>query len=89
LSVEVKALALALLREQAERFEGMLAEHVELGALVDMICGYLPFPPEFKLQQMETRNVIERAARVISQLERMAGVAPDKPLHLDDAPPVN
>ena len=89
LSVEVKALALALLREQAEKFRGMLSEHVDLGALVDMICGYLPFPPEFKLQQMEARNVIERAARTISQLERMAGVAPEKPLHLDDAPPVN
>jgi Lon protease-like protein len=89
LSVEVKALALALLREQAEKFRGMLSEYVELGPLTDMIVGYLPFPPEFKLQQMENRNVIERAARTIHQLERMAGVAPEKPLHLDDAPPVN
>lgn len=89
LSVELKGLALALLREQAEKFRGMLSEHVELGELTDMICGYLPFPFEFKLQQMETRNVIERAARTISQLERMAGIAPDKPLKLDDAPPVN
>ena len=89
LGVELKGLALALLREQAEKFRGMLAEHVELGPLTDMICGYLPFPPEFKLQQMATRNVIERAARTISQLERMAGIAPEKPLKLDDAPPVN
>ena len=78
-----------LLREQAEKFRGMLAEHVELGPLTDMICGYLPFEPEFKLQQMQTRNVIERAARTISQLERMGGFAPEKPLKLDDAPPAN
>jgi Lon protease-like protein len=89
LGLEVKALALALLREHADRFRGMLAENVELGPLTDMICGYLPFPPDFKLQQMETRNVIERAARTISQLERMAGVAPEKPLRLDESPPVN
>lgn len=89
LGVELKGLALALLREQAEKFRGMLSAHVELGELTDMITGYLPFPPEFKLQQMGTRNVIERAARTISQLERMAGIAPDKPLKLDDAPPVN
>jgi Lon protease-like protein len=89
LGVELKALALSLLREQAEKFRGMLAEHVELGPLTDMICGYLPFPPEFKLQQMQSRNVFERAARTISQLEALGGYAPEKPLKLDDAPPVN
>ena len=89
LGLEVKALALALLREHADRFRGMLADNVDLGPLTDMICGYLPFPPEFKLEQMESRNVIERAAATISQLERMSGVAPDKPLRLDESPPVN
>ena len=89
LSVELKGLALALLREQAEKFRGLLSEDIELGALTDMVTGYLPFPPDFKLRQMATPNVIERAAGAISQLERMIGMAPDKPLHLDDAPPVN
>lgn len=89
LSVELKGLALALLREQAEKFRGLLSEDIELGALTDMVTGYLPFPAEFKLRQMATPNVIERAASAISQLEKMIGMAPDKPLHLDDAPPVN
>ncbi|MBZ0136523.1 MAG: LON peptidase substrate-binding domain-containing protein [Planctomycetes bacterium] len=89
LSVELKGLALALLREQAEKFRGLLSDDIELGVLTDMVTGYLPFPPEFKLRQMSTPNVIERAAGVISQLEKMIGLAPDKPLHLDDAPPVN
>lgn len=89
LSVELKGLALALLREQAEKFRGLLSEDTELGALTDMVTGYLPFPPDFKLQQLATPNVIERAASAISQLEKMIGMAPDKPLHLDDAPPVN
>lgn len=89
LGVELKGLALALLREQAEKFRGLLSEDIDLGALTDMVAGYLPFPAEFKLRQMATPNVIERAAAAISQLEKMIGMAPDKPLHLDDAPPVN
>ena len=89
LSVELKGLAYTLLRDQAEKFRGILSEEIELGALTDMVTGYLPFPPEFKLRQMATANVIERAASAISQLEKMIGMAPDKPLHLDDAPPSN
>src|SRR5690606_28736723 len=89
LASELRALALALLREHAEKFRSLLSEDVELGALSDMLCGYLPFEPEFKLQQMAARNVIERAAATIALLERMTGHGPEKPVRMDDPPPVN
>lgn len=89
LGLELKALSMTLLREQAERFRELLDDQIELGALVDMICGYLPFPPEFKLEQMATPNVIERAAATISHLERLLEQAPSKPIKPDDAPAKN
>lgn len=89
LAIELKGLALALLREQADKFREMLTGEIGLGTLTDMICGYLPFPPEFKLRQMGVPNVIERAAATISHLETLAGFAPEKPLKLDDEPPQN
>lgn len=89
LGLELKGLALALLRDQADRFRNLLAGEIELGVLADMICGYLPFPPEFKLRQMGVPNVIERAAAVISRLDTMAGIPPGKPLRLDEDPPEN
>lgn len=86
---ELKALAVALLREQAEKFRRVLSNEIELGPLTDMLCGYLPFPPEFKLEQMSTPNVIERAAATISHLERMLGEVPQRPLKPDDPPASN
>lgn len=88
LAAELKTLSLALLRDQAEKFRRLLAEQDELGRLADLICGYLPLPPEFKLSQLGCVNVMERAARTISQLECML-VAPGKPLKPDDAPSSN
>lgn len=89
LALELKALSLTLLREQAERFRDLLGDQVELGALVDMICGYLPFPPEFKLEQMARPNVIERAAATISHLEALLEQTPAKPIKPDEKPTVN
>jgi uncharacterized protein len=89
LGLELKALALTLLREQAERFRELMADEIDLGALTDMICGYLPLPPEFKLEQIATANVIERAAATISHLERLLEHAPAKPIKPDDAPAKN
>ncbi len=89
LGMELKTLAVALLREQAEKFRRVLSDSLELGPLTDMLCGYLPFPPDFKLEQMGTANVIGRAAATISQLERMLNEAPAKPMQPDDAPAEN
>jgi hypothetical protein len=89
LGLELKALSIALLREQAENFQGVLEDAINLGPLVDMICGYLPFPPEFKLEQMAKPNVIERAAATISHLERLLEQAPTKPIKPDDVPLTN
>jgi Lon protease-like protein len=89
LGQELKALAVALLREQAEKFREVLSHDLELGSLVDMICGYLPFPAEFKLEQMGTPNVIERAAATISHLERLLGDTPGKPVDPDGNPVPN
>lgn len=86
---ELKALAVALLREQAEKFRRVLSDEIELGPLTDMLCGYLPFPPEFKLEQLSTPNIIERAAATISLLERMLGDVPQRPLKPDDPPAAN
>jgi Lon protease-like protein len=88
LGIELRALALGLLRDQAERFRAILDDSIELGALTDMVSGYLPFDPEFKLQQMAEANVISRAAHAISELERMLGQG-GKPLHLDEPAPEN
>lgn len=83
LSIELRALALSLLRDQADRFRAVLDESIDIGALTDMVSGYLPFDPDFKLQQVADANVISRAARAISELERMLGIS-GKPLHLDE-----
>ncbi len=88
LATELKTLALALLRDQAEKFRRLLADQNDLSRLTDLICGYLPLPPEFKLEQMACSNVMERAARTISQLESML-VSPGKPLKPDAEPPSN
>ena len=86
LTAELKTLALALLRDQAEKFRHMLAEETELGRLTDLLCGYLPLPPQFKLEQLGCVNVIERAARTIAQLESRLVAAPIKPLRPDETP---
>lgn len=88
LANELKTLALALLRDQAEKFRRLLADQNDLSRLTDLICGYLPLPPEFKLEQMACANVMERAARTISQLESML-VSPGQPLRPDADPPSN
>jgi hypothetical protein len=80
---------MTLLREQADKFRALLEGKLALGPLVDLICGYLPFPPEFKLQQMGTPNVTERAASTISHLERLMGEAPGKAFNPDDNPVPN
>jgi Lon protease-like protein len=88
LMAELKTLALALLREEADKFRKLVAAQDELGRLTDLICGYLPLPPDFKLEQLACLNVMERAARTISKLEAMLP-ARGKPLRLDTDPPAN
>jgi uncharacterized protein len=84
LVIELRAIALTLLREQADRFKSMLADDIRLGVLTDMMCGYLPFKPEFKLEQLATTNVLHRAARCITELEAMLGTPPQKPVKPDE-----
>lgn len=88
LLTELKTLALALLRDQAEKFARLLADQDDLGRLTDLICGYLPLPPDFKLIQFNCVNVMQRAVRTIAQLESML-TAPGKPLHPDSEPRQN
>jgi len=88
LAAELKTHALGLLREDAEKFRKLLADQDDLGKLSDLICGYLPMPPEFKLAQLACTNVMERAARAIAQLESMQP-SRGKPLRPDAEPPRN
>lgn len=88
LANELKTLALALLREEAEKFRRLLADQDDLSKLTDLICGYLPMPPEFKLSQLACLNVMERAAATIAQLESMLPTR-GKPLRPDSDPPRN
>lgn len=89
MGVEIKSLAVALLREQADKFRKLLAGHIPLGHLCDMICGYLPLEPDFKLRMMDCSVVMNRAAAIISELEKMLSIPRGKPLGLDDAPSDN
>jgi Lon protease-like protein len=89
LAAELKTLALALLRDQAERLRRLLADEEELSRLTDLLCGYLPFAPEFKLEQMGCTNVVERAARTIAQLETRLVPGPNKPLRPDQPASLN
>jgi len=89
LALELRAIALTLLREHAEKFRDLLAEDIRLGPLTDMMSGYLPFRPEFKLEQMRTANVLHRAAKCISEIEAMLGTQPRKPIKPDDPTSLN
>ncbi|MBX3473571.1 MAG: LON peptidase substrate-binding domain-containing protein [Planctomycetes bacterium] len=88
LATELKTLALALLRDQAEKFRLLLTDEDDLSRLTDIISGYLPLPPEFKLEQLANPNVMYRAARAISQLEAMLSLPP-KPVRPDLEAPRN
>lgn len=88
-ATELKTLALAIVRDQAEKFRRLLAGQDELGRLTDLICAYMPLPSEFKLEQMACVNVIERAARTIARLEALMTAAPTKPLRPDADPSAN
>ncbi|MHC4840036.1 MAG: LON peptidase substrate-binding domain-containing protein [Planctomycetota bacterium] len=89
MGIEIKALAVALLRDQADKFRNLLLQDIPLGHLCDMICGYLPLEPDFKLRMMDTSVVMNRAAAVISELEKLISVPRGKPLPLDDNPSPN
>ncbi|MDC1142239.1 LON peptidase substrate-binding domain-containing protein [Planctomycetota bacterium] len=89
MGVEIKALAVALLRDQADKFRSILLQDITLGHLCDMICGYLPLEPDFKLRMIDTPVVVTRAAAVISELEKMISIPRGKPLAMDDPPSAN
>ncbi|MCC6466296.1 MAG: LON peptidase substrate-binding domain-containing protein [Planctomycetes bacterium] len=89
LELELRGLALALLREHAEKFRELLLRQRTLGALADVVSGYLPFPADFKLAQMADANAMTRAGRAVAMLERMMQAAPHRPLDPDGNAPRN
>lgn len=89
LARDIKGLAVALLRDQAERFRTLVHQEIPLGHLCDMICGYLPLEPDFKLRMIRTASVIQRATAIISELEKMVSMPRSKPLGIDEPPSFN
>jgi uncharacterized protein len=82
LALELKALTIHLVGEQGERLRDVLKHEIPLGPLTDLVAGALDFPAEFKLAQIASNNVVERAAAVIAFLEKLM-TARGKPLNLD------
>ncbi|MCC6574321.1 MAG: LON peptidase substrate-binding domain-containing protein [Planctomycetes bacterium] len=89
LAVELKALALAAVRDNSDQFRTLLGGQRDLAVLVDLVSAYLPFEIGFKLAQLSNVNVLGRAAHAISELEnRMIPQLP-QPIDPDAEPPVN
>lgn len=80
---EILMASLMLVREQSDKFKGLLEGHSSLNAISDLITGYLPLPPDFKTRQMETLNVLKRAAQLVSELEKMLSGRPEKTVDPD------
>ncbi len=89
LATELKALALAAVRESGEKFREMINNENDLSVLVDQISAYMPFSVDFKLVQMANPNVLGRTAHVISELESRMTPARGKRIRVNDEPEVN
>lgn len=89
LATELKALALAAVRESGEKFREMISNENDLSALVDQISAYMPFSVDFKLVQMANPNVLGRTAHVIAELENRMTPTRGKRIRVNDEPEVN
>lgn len=89
LAVELKALALAAVRDNADQFRTLLGGQRDLAVLVDLVSAYLPFEVGFKLAQMSNVNVLGRAAHAISELEGRITPQLPQPIDPDAVPPSN
>jgi Lon protease-like protein len=89
LARELRHIALSLLQGQEQQLTGLLHGDLRLSTLTDMMVGYLPFRPEFKLEQLAEANVLQRAARCVAELEQMLGGAPERPVKPDDPASMN
>lgn len=89
LATELKALALAAVRESGEKFRELIQRENDLSVLVDLISAYMPFSIDFKLVQLANPNVLGRTAHVISELEGRMAPQRGKRIKIDDDPTAN
>jgi Lon protease-like protein len=89
LATELKALALAAVRESGEQFRKLISDENDLSVLVDLISAYMPFSIDFKLVQLANPNVLGRTAHVIAELESRMQPPRAKRIRVDDEPESN